>query len=106
MYKMRSRYDLMNFSDQRDSKDRFFPDVMTLPTHKFVFSEPPREHDLTKQDINRFDIRMFKEYEISELDDIVKIINKKPLMEDISPGDTILFPSKSNLENFYNNNFV
>jgi len=102
---MRSRYDLMKFSTQRDSKDRFFPDVMSLPTHKFVFTESPKEHYLTKTDIDRFDIRMFVEYGITELDDIIRTINRKPLMEDLSPGDKFLFPSKTNLEKFYNKNY-
>lgn len=103
---MRSRYDLMEFSNQRDSKDRFYPDVMTLPTHKFKYTEPPVEHELTQADIKRFDIRMYKEYEITELDDIVRIVNKKPLIEDLLTGDIILFPTKTNLESFYNTNFV
>jgi hypothetical protein len=96
----------MKFSSQRDSKDRFFPDVMTLPTHKFQFSEPPTERDLTQQDKKRFDLRMFKEYELTELDDIVRFINRKPLIEDVAVGERMLFPSKTNLERFYNENFA
>lgn len=103
---MRSRYELMEFSEQRDSKDRFFPDVMTLPTHKFRFTEPPKEHTITSVDKTRFDVRMFREYEMAELDDIVRFVNRTPLLEDTEIGERFLLPSKENIERFYNENFA
>lgn len=103
---MRSRYDLMTFSEQRDSKDRFFPDVMSLPTHKFRFTEAPVESVLTSNDQIRFDITMYKQYQLVELDDIIRIINKKPLLEEASLGDKMVYPSKQNLEEFYTSNFT
>lgn len=103
---MRSRYNLMKNSHQRDSEGRLFPDVMTLPTHKFKFSEPPTERELTKRDKYRFDLRMYQEYELTELDDIVRFINKAPLLEDEEIGRRMLFPSKKNLEQFFNRNFL
>lgn len=102
---MRSRYNLMKDSHQRDSKGRFFPDIMTLPTHNFKFSEPPKERELTKQDKVRFDLRMYREYELTELDDIIRFINRTPLLEDEDVGRRMVFPSKKNLEQFFNRNF-
>ena len=102
---MRSRYDLMEFSDQRDNEDRFYPDFTTLPTHKFVFDEAPERYILTERDIERIDLLMARKLGLSELDDIVLFINNIPNRFDLEAGDEILIPTKNNLERFFNRYF-
>lgn len=101
---MRSRYRLMQYSEQRDNKDRFYPDPMTLPTHEFRFDEAPKEYVLSQVDIDRFDLLMAREYGTTDLDDIVLFVNRIGHIKKKEPGDTILLPTRGNLERFYSGN--
>ena len=101
---MRSRYRLMQYSQQRDAKDRFYPDPFTLPTHEFVFDEAPKEYTLTQPDIDRFDLLMFREYGTVDLDDIVLFVNRIGHIREKEPGDVIFLPTRGNLERFYTRN--
>lgn len=102
---MRSRYDLMKESETLTSNNDYYPDICSLPTHKFVFEEPPLEYEITEGDKERPDIMMDRIFGYPELDDIIFFINGKDYLEDLEVGDKILLPSQGNLERFYNKFF-
>jgi len=103
---MRSRYDLMQLSTQRSTKDTYFPDVMTFPIQKFKFTDVPLEYFLTSKDIDRPDLLMYRYYNRAEYDDIIFWLNGISNIFDTSAGTKIFLPSRKDLEQFFLRNRV
>ena len=103
---MKSRYDLMEKSNQRASDGTFYPDVMSFKIKNFRFTETPIEYYLNEIDIKRKDILIFQFYNKAEYDDIVLWLNKISNIRNTNIGDQVYIPSKKNMEDFYLNNRV
>jgi len=104
---MRSIYDLMQPSIIQDSEYKLpFPDVCTKAFSEFVFDEAPYSYMLTHNDIYRPDLMIAQFYTISELDDIVLTVNQIAELDETMVGNTVLIPTKNNVERFYNENYV
>jgi hypothetical protein len=89
---------------EKASDDTYYPDVLTLDTNNFTFTSSPEEYYLTKSDILRPDILFYNKYGFPDFYDLIIEINGIGYIKDCSPGDTILLPSLTDLENFYAKN--
>lgn len=104
---MRSAYDLMKESHQRDSVSTdFYPDVLTAPLHKFRYDAPPEDYSLTSGDLQRPDLLMNRKYNMVEFDDILFYINNIGFIHETEPGIEIKLPKRENLERFFNRSFT
>lgn len=101
---MRSRYDLAQDATVKGEDGTHYKDIFTIPTHKFRTTEPSEEYQLTKKDIERPDVLMFRKYRLTELDDILFWINNIGLIYEVEPGTEIKLPIVTDIENFYYSN--
>lgn len=100
----RTRYEIMKASNQTNSDGNNYPDVMTFPIEKFVFTDPGKNHILTRSDLDRFDILCIREYGVSYYDDIVLWLNNIDNLKNVTPGNTIFLPTKRDLDRFFTKN--
>ena len=103
---MRSRYDLMQLSTQRSTKDTYFSDIMTFPIRNFKFTDIPDEYYLTQKDIERIDLLMYRVYGSAQYDDIILWLNGISNFFNITAGTKIFLPSRKDIEQFFLNNRV
>jgi len=97
----KSRYTVIRPSKQVNSNGEPFPDVCTLPMHRFDVFGIPRKHVVTERDISRIDMLMYDEYGYANYDDIVLMYNGVGSVHQLEPGDTILLPPKKDIERFF-----
>lgn len=103
---MRSIYDLMRPSNQRDAvTTEVYPDILTAPLHKFRYEAPPEDYQLTMQDIKRPDRLVYEKYNMNEFDDILFFINGIGFIKEMEPGTEIKIPKRENIERFFNRGF-
>ena len=100
-YSMRSRYDLAKDSGERASDGTFYPDVCTIPTHKFRFTSGQQAYFVNQIEIKRLDILAFNLYQVTEFDDILLWLNRIEDPSDMSAGDQLLIATKTDVEAFY-----
>ena len=101
---MRSRYDLAQNSTQRNEKTgTFYKDIFTIPVQKFAYTESYGEFAISEVDKRRPDTFITDKYGVSELDDLVFLVNNIGFIYDVEVGFEIKVPTKENLENFYFN---
>lgn len=98
---LRNRYKLMKESEVKNSKEKAFPDVMTFPLNKFRTNSRPKEHILSKSDIERFDLLIYRYYRLPDYDDFVLWYNGVGDVRSLEPGDVLKMPSKRDIERFY-----
>lgn len=98
---MKSRYQLMKPSNEKNSMGNEYPDVMTFPIEKFKFVDKPREHIITEPERDRFYFVCYREYGVAYYDDIVLWLNNIDSLHNIEPGLTVLLPSKRDMDKFF-----
>ena len=98
---MRSRYDLAKDSGTRSTAGTLYKDICTIPMNKFRYSTAPMEYKLTMIDIRRLDLLVFNLYGIAEFDDLLLWLNDIQDPTTLTVGQTILVPSKTDMESFY-----
>lgn len=98
---LRHRYKLMRSSEEKSSKEQAFPDVLTYPLKQFRTSSKPKEHVLSKSDIERFDLLVYRYYRMADYDDFILWYNGIGDVRSLEPGDILTFPSKTDIERFY-----
>lgn len=101
---MRSKYLTIKPSTvYSDYKGDFFPDIFSFPINSFKMTSIPQKYKLSRSDIDRFDILMYKYYGICDYDDLVLWLNNIADIQTIIPGTEIFLPSKEDIETFYRN---
>lgn len=101
----RTRYLVTKESEtQKDSSGNKYPDILTYPLDKFIFNYAPTPYILTDNDIERFDILIYKIYGDSYYDDLVLYVNKIQFKHDLQSGQEILLPDIKDIESFYLSN--
>lgn len=98
-----TKYDLMldsnNYQDEFGNK---FGDVLSFPISEFNTTDIPLEYILTQQDINRFDLLIWRVYGNPDYESFVLWYNNILLISRMIPGDKILLPSATDISNFFN----
>lgn len=97
----RNRYLLMKESSVSNSDGINYPDPISFPMKKLKITEDPLEYTIRDMDLDRIDLVMFRAYGTSYYDDIILWYNKIATLADLEPGDTLLLPTLSDLENFF-----
>lgn len=103
---MRNRYILMKESTQSDNNGNNYPDVLTFPEDRFVYTQTPLEVDMPQQYVDRLDILMSEYYGVPYYDDIIIWLNGVYSRNDIETGDRLYLPSKLDLNRFFVKNVV
>lgn len=101
---MISRYDYMQPSSVIDEDGLQFPDILSVDYSKIQFEESLPEPTLVSAgDLNKFWLFMYKNYNITELDDLLLNINGIPYIGMLEPGNKIFKISKDDIINFDKN---
>lgn len=104
---MKSRYDLMQMSSQRDEvTGDNFPDVLTLPLDQLEFSSPLTRVKINQKYKSRFYNLCYDQWGVCYYDDILLFMNGVSLEDTLEIGEEILVPSFSDMNSYYNNNLV
>jgi hypothetical protein len=103
---MKSRYIAMKESHMTNDKGDKYPDVLSFPIKEFVFNDPLKEVTITQRYKERFYLLCYESYGSSEYDDIVLWMNGISSVHILTPGETILLPSKRDLDRFLIKNKV
>ena len=97
----RNRYLAMSPSEIVNPQGISYPDTLSMPIDKFVYSEKPLEYTLTQSDLDRIDLLMYRMYRSAAYDDIILWVNNIDTLHNLNPGDTLLLPAKKDLETFF-----
>jgi hypothetical protein len=100
-----NRYNTCHKSIHKDEFGNYYFDIFTLPLENLKITNVPQEYILTENDIVRFDLLIYRVYGNCSYDELVLYYNKIGSIYDVTPGTKIYFPSKTDLDNFYNRNF-
>jgi len=98
---MRNRYEVMKESDQVNTDGNKYPDVMTFPIEKFLYTNTAKKYILRRFDLDRFDLLCIREYGVAYYDDIILWLNNIDNLKNAVPGQEILLPSKRDLDRFF-----
>ena len=102
---MRDKYFVCKASSEVDQFGNNYPDIFTLPIENFAYTTKPQKYYLTSRDIYRFDLLMQSYYSTPEYEDIILWLNNITHISLKTPGETILLPSMTDIENFYRKNY-
>lgn len=97
---MRSRYDYMEESKVADIDKERFPDPLSITYNDIQFSQMPTSKIITEGDINKFWLYMHRNYNMTEMDDVLLNINGVPYIGTLEPGDIFFNVNAKDLENF------
>jgi len=100
-----NRYNTCSESIHKDEFGKNYYDIFTLPIENLKITNVPQKYFLTESDIVRFDLLVYSFYKDCSYDELVLYYNKIGNIYDVEIGSEILFPSKRDLDNFYNENF-
>ena len=89
-----------------DGNGVYWPDVITFPINKFIWTSTPEVITLTQNYIDRFDIFMYEYYNVAEYDDLILFLNNIKYKGDLVAGDKLLMPKKEDIEDFFLNYIV
>lgn len=103
---MRSRYDLMQMSQQKDSTGYYYPDVLTIPLDSLQFSSPLTRVKINQDYKNRFYKLCDDQWGITYYDDILLYMNGVSLEDTLQIGEELLVPTKSDMDSYYNKYLV
>ena len=103
---MRSRYDLMQMSLQKDETGYNYPDVLTLPLDQLEFSDPLTEVRVNQTYKKRFYRLCYDQWGISYYDDILLFMNGVSTEDILEINETLLVPSKNDMDSYYSKNRV
>lgn len=112
-----SRYDLMKESTvSKDTDGKFFPDVLSLNykekiQQSSIYNEPPVQYEIDERFKEKPYLFVYTFYQSLAydtlsgkvcLDDIILDLNNIKHKDALNDGDTILFPSSTELSKFIN----
>lgn len=98
---MKSRYDYMDKSEVIDEEDgECYPDPLSIDYNEGKLSVLPINVDLSKYDIEKFWLFMFKNYNTFEYDDVLLNENNIPYINCLNPGDKLYLPRGGDVTNF------
>lgn len=103
---MRSRYDLMKNSSQKDSSGNSYPDVLTLDLSEKVFSSRTRKIRCSQLQKDRPWYLTYRYYGYSELDDLLLWMNGVSRPSILEVGETLYIPSREDFESYYTSRLV
>lgn len=103
---MRSRYDLMQMSEQKDSSGLNYPDVLTLPLDQLEFNNPLTEVKINQNYLKRFYNLCYDQWKITYYDDLLLFMNGISTEELLQIGEIILVPSKQDMDSYYSKNLA
>lgn len=104
---MRSRYDLMQISEQRDSvTGNNWPDVLTIPLDQLEFSSPLTPVKIDQNYQTRFYNLIYDQWGVTYYDDILLYMNGVSIEDVLELGEEILVPSLKDMNSYYNKNKV
>lgn len=98
------RYRLMKPSTVEAGDGTYYKDPLTLPLDRFEQQEVGLTYKLRPIDIERFDILIATHYGTSKWADLVLMLNGVSFLWELSGGDTIFLPSRSDLARFVSRN--
>ncbi len=103
---MKTRYDVMERSEQKTVDGLSYPDVLTFPMKKFIFQDEVREVEITQEYKERFYLLCYQEYRTNHYDDIVLWLNGIATIHDVEIGRKVYLPSRKDLDRFLIKNRV
>ena len=103
---MKSRYDLMEMSKQKDITGDNWPDVLTLSLKQLQFDNPLTEIKVTQRVQKRFYLIPYLQWGICYFDDLLLWMNAVSTEDFIEVGDIIQVPAIEDMNMFYTNNLV
>jgi hypothetical protein len=98
---MKSRYSLMSASEQANTLGQLYPDIMTYPINKFLYTEDPYKVILTTAYIQRFYLVSYAYYDTSDYTDFLLFFNNYSSFHELEEGDEILVPTKNDVNSFF-----
>lgn len=103
---MISRYNVIPAASQTDSAGNNYPDIMLFPWKSLNITVPPKLYQMRQNDIDRFDVTCYIEYQTWAYDDLVLWFNGIEDIHSIVPGQILKFPDKGDLDKFISANKV
>ncbi len=103
---MKTRYITMKESHMTNDKGEKYPDVLSFPLKKIKYEDPLKEVVITQAYKERFYLLCYDVYGVSEYDDLILWLNGVSSTYLLVPGETILLPSKRDLDKFLIQNKV
>lgn len=97
---MRSRYDVIKESHMTNDRGEKYPDVLSFPIRKIKYNDPLKTVVITQRYKERFYLLCHEAYGTSQYDDLVLWLNGVSSVHILVPGETILLPSKRDLDKF------
>ena len=86
---MKSRYDYMTDSEVCDKDGIAYPDPLSLNYADYAITEIPTLFQSTTGDISKFWTRMYQDYKITELDDVLLDMNGIGYTGLLEPGSIL-----------------
>lgn len=86
---MKSRYDFMEDSKVCDIDGVNYPDPLSLNYSDYAITEIPTLFQTTAADISKFWTRMYHDYKITELDDVLLDMNGIGYVGMLEPGSIL-----------------
>ena len=103
---MKSRYDLMQVSEQKDETGLNYPDVLTLPLDQLEFKSPLTRVKINQSYRNRFYMLCYDYWGICYYDDILLYMNGVSSEDILQINEEILVPSKADMDSYYSTHLV
>lgn len=103
---MKSRYDLMEMSKQKDVDGNNWPDILTMSLSQIQFENPLTNIKLTQTMHKRFYLVPYLEWGVSYFDDILLWMNAISNEDDLEVGDVIQVPTIGDMNKYYSKNLV
>jgi len=85
----------------KDGDGTEYPDCLSFPLNEFQPQKNGSLVRLTQVDIDRFDLFMDKQYRSNDYADIILWLNNVGSARELSAGDYLTLPAKSDLDAFY-----
>jgi hypothetical protein len=101
---MRNRYNLMTVT--ADTDGTAYPDCLSVPLREYRPQKNGSLVRLTQVDLDRFDLFMDRRYKSLDYIDIILWLNNVGSIRELTAGDYITLPAKSDLDTFYIKNRV
>ena len=104
---MKSRYDLMQMSEQKDSVTGYnWPDPLTIPLDQLEFSSPLTRVEINQNYRDRFYNLVYDQWGITYFDDILLYMNGVSIEDTLEIGEELLIPTLGDMNSYYNKNKV
>ena len=97
---MKSRYDYMKSSQQVDIDKEEWPDPLSVTYNDIQFSQIPTFNRLSEGDLYKFWLYMYKNYGMTEMDDVLLNINSVSYIGMLEPGSIIFNVRPEDLDEF------